>query len=189
MPLSTLTKPNFTTQDAATYKATIDAMMADLADATPGLDGLQTETLTTSGTSHPYTGIPSWVTEIDIMLTGVSTAATGGLSLQIGDAGGLEASGYNGSLSLIDGTNSTILSAPGASFGLSFYTSDARANSGNLSLVRQNDTFTWTLSGIIRTADEMIFVTGSKTLSAALTQLALNTGNSFDAGSYNIRWS
>jgi hypothetical protein len=51
----------------------------------------------TSGTFRDFTGIPSWVKRITVMVDGLSTSGTSNLALQIGDAGGIETAGYAGS--------------------------------------------------------------------------------------------
>ena len=53
---------------------------------------------TTSGTSIDFTGIPSGVRRINLMLNVVSTNGTDSFFVQIGDAGGIENSGYNNTI-------------------------------------------------------------------------------------------
>ena len=50
---------------------------------------------TTSGTSHDFTSIPSWVKRITVMFSGVSTNGTSFVQIQLGDSGGIETTGYN----------------------------------------------------------------------------------------------
>jgi hypothetical protein len=53
----------------------------------------------TSGllTSIDFTGIPSWAKRITVMFSGVSTNGSSNPIVQIGDSGGIEATGYTGS--------------------------------------------------------------------------------------------
>src|SRR3990167_6478732 len=55
---------------------------------------LGTEQASTSGTAIDFTGIPSGVKRITVMLFGVSTNSTSNYLIQIGDSGGIETSGY-----------------------------------------------------------------------------------------------
>src|SRR3954463_10310757 len=57
-----------------------------------------TKQASTSGTSIDFTSIPTWVKKITVQLTGVSTNGTSPLIIQRGDAGGVEPSGYLGSV-------------------------------------------------------------------------------------------
>ena len=50
-----------------------------------------------TGTSVEFAGIPSGVKRITVMLNGVSTSSTSPMQIQLGDSGGYETSGYNGS--------------------------------------------------------------------------------------------
>ncbi len=68
-------------------------------DILGGAGELQAETATTSGTTHDYTGIPSWARKIHILLNGVSTNGVSPLAIQLGDAGGIETSGYQSTVS------------------------------------------------------------------------------------------
>ena len=47
-----------------------------------------------SSTSVDFTGIPSWVKRITVMLSGVSTNGTSNLLIQLGTSGGVVSSGY-----------------------------------------------------------------------------------------------
>ena len=55
-----------------------------------------TAVASTSGTSIDFTGIPAWVERITVMFSGVSGSGTSNFLLQIGDAGGIENTGYSG---------------------------------------------------------------------------------------------
>lgn len=58
--------------------------------------GIQTTTAqnTTSGTAFEFTGLPSTVEKITVILSEVSLSGTNSLLIQIGDSGGFETSGY-----------------------------------------------------------------------------------------------
>jgi len=56
-----------------------------------------TSVASTSGTSIDFTGIPSWVKRVTVMLDGVSTNGSSLLLLRLGTSGGVVSSGYVGS--------------------------------------------------------------------------------------------
>jgi len=57
---------------------------------------LGSPTASTSGTSIDFTGIPAWAKRVTVNLSAVSTSGTNHLLIQVGDAGGVETSGYDG---------------------------------------------------------------------------------------------
>lgn len=56
-----------------------------------------TAVASTSGTSIDFTGIPSWVKRITVMLSGVSTNGSSAVQIQLGTSSGATVSGYLGS--------------------------------------------------------------------------------------------
>jgi hypothetical protein len=62
---------------------------------------METLQATSSGNSKEYTSIPSWVKRITIQFYTVSLSAAGIITVQIGDSGGYETSGYTGGTALI----------------------------------------------------------------------------------------
>jgi hypothetical protein len=142
-----------------------------------------TAVASTSGTSIDFTGIPSWVKRVTVMFNGVSTNGTSGISLQIGDAGGIEATGY--ALGTSNGATSTteFLLTGGSSANAGVY-----HGGPTLVLLGSN---TWSVQGVVGRSDTSaaLIVGGSKTLSDTLTQVRLKSGNgtdTFDAGTINI---
>jgi hypothetical protein len=77
--------------------------------------------VTASGAFVDFTGIPSWVKRITVMLAGVSTSGTSSLIVRIGDSGGIVSTGYQGvvagivSTSVSTGTTTTGFLIGGAS--------------------------------------------------------------------------
>ena len=148
---------------------------------------------TTSGTSIDFTGIPSWVKRVTVMFNGVSTSGTSVRQIQLGDSGGVEITGYTGSVAT---TNSAGTGNNAAFAGAGF----ALQNSGNTTAA---DTlygmfaFTnvsgniWVGTGILvaSNAPSTFYISGVKTLSDVLTQVRITTvggTDTFDAGSINI---
>jgi hypothetical protein len=142
----------------------------------------------TSGTSIDFTGIPSWVKKITVMFSGVSTNGISDILLQLGDSGGIETTGYLGaSVSIADGDRTTAENFT-TGFG-SFTQLAAHVCHGFLSIVQLTGN-TWVCSGTVARSNvsNVISTAGSKTLSAALTQIRITTNgaDTFDAGSINI---
>jgi hypothetical protein len=149
-----------------------------------------TAVASTSGTSIDFTGIPSWVKRITVMLNGVSTNGSSLVILQIGDSGGVETSGYIGA--------SSQLPNAGATAGLNLSSGVIIENAANASAIRYATislalmgSNLWAAWGIVARSDTAgtSVVAGSKTLSDTLTQVRITTVNgtdTFDAGSINI---
>ena len=160
----------------------------------PAVDGTMqliqqgTAVASTSGTSIDFTSIPSWAKRITVMFSGVSTNGTSAIQVQLGDAGGVETTGYASSTWTANTNNANFTS------GFAIRTSNVATilNSGHviLTLVGSN---TWVASGVMgRTdaADTSVYG-GNKTLSDTLDRIRITTVNgtdTFDAGTINIMW-
>jgi hypothetical protein len=152
---------------------------------------LGTSVASTSGTAIDFTGIPAGVNRITIMFVGVSTNGTSVPIVQLGDAGGIEATGYLGAASAI--TTTTVGSANYTTgIGLISSMSDTIVLHGPLTLTRQTGN-TWVSSHVFGRNDAAGTALGgaSKTLSAELDRVRLTTvggTDTFDAGAVNIAW-
>jgi hypothetical protein len=148
---------------------------------------LATAQATTSGTSIDFTGIPSWVKRITVMLSGVSTNGTSEIQVQLGDAGGIEASGYASGAQ--NGINSPAFYSSGFVIEAGGVSGWERGGQVVMSLLANN---TWVYSSCATAASsQVLFGSGSKTLSATLDRVRLTTVNgtdTFDAGSVNIMY-
>jgi hypothetical protein len=143
-----------------------------------------TAVASTSGTSIDFTSIPSWVKRITVMFSGVSTNGTSLFLVQLGDAGGIEVTGYaSGSGARTAETTST------AGFVLNQAGSAALTFTG-LVPIANIGLNAWVTSGVLSRSDGFANnFGGSKTLSDTLTQVRITTVNgtdTFDAGSINI---
>ena len=154
---------------------------------------LATAQNTTSGTSIDFTGIPSWVKRITVMLDGVSTSSTSPVIIQLGDSGGVETSGYVGATGIAQsGTSGSGVLGAG-------FTTDGNATLSG-SMVRYGSVVianiasnAWVAQGCVGDTnfERVGIVGGSKTLSATLDRVRLTTVNgtdTFDAGSVNIMY-
>ena len=147
-----------------------------------------------SGTAVDFTGIPSWAKRITVMLNGVSTNGSAAYLIQLGDSGGVEATGYTAATMYVSSTNNTTrgsLSTVG--FALSFGTGAAgEINTATMTFVNTNGN-NWNGMGVqnYSTNSGGHFISGQKTLSDVLTQVRITTTNgtdAFDAGTINIMY-
>ena len=141
----------------------------------------------TSGTSIDFTGIPSWVKRITVMLVGVSTNGTSNIQIQIG-SGSVTTSGYLGS-AVVTGTgvanNSTgfLTSSGGAAV-------DIRHGIAIINLITTN-TYVMTYVGGYSNVAVIAHAGGSLGLGGTLDRVRITTVNgtdTFDAGSINIMY-
>jgi hypothetical protein len=200
------TKPNLFKVDAGTDKVVIDGLTYPSADGTAdqslvtnGSGVLSfasrsqlvraTAVATTSGTSIDFTSIPSWVRRITVVFTSVSTSGTSTVQIQIGDSGGVETTGYTGTVVSVVGSNSVnIASFTAGAQIIGALATSIRSGSMTITNIDGNQ---WQF-GSIHTNDELGYLgfnSTIKTLSATLDRVRLTTGNgtdTFDAGSVNI---
>lgn len=161
-------------------KAYVDGASSDIT--------LGTEQASTSGTSIDFTSIPAGTKRITVMFSGVSTNGTSSVLVQVGDSGGVEASGY----------------AAGASYAAS----DEQSTAGFIAVPGNGASTAWHGSMIIDLEDAAGFSwvaqsamaspgsairhsAGSKSLSAELDRIRITTVNgtdTFDAGAINISY-
>jgi len=156
----------------------------------------------TSGTSVPFTSIPSWVKRISVNLVNVSTNGTSAEIIQIGDSSGYATSGYVATTSfIVTGTTSAANNSPNG-FNLMGQTASTAPNelSGRvvIDLVGVFSGLTyWACSGVLSRVDTIggtptyfqKFVAGHKGLSGTLDRIRLTTLTgtaTFDGGLVNI---
>jgi len=144
----------------------------------------------TSGTSIDFTGIPTYAKRITVMLSGVSTSGTSGKLVQLGDAGGIENTGYLGGSQTVQGAVgfSGLYSTAGIPINSASAT-DTLSGSIVFTLLNGN---AWTVAGVIYNSSiQTGYCAGSKELSATLDRIRITTVNgtdTFDAGSINIMY-
>jgi len=151
---------------------------------------LATAVASTSGTSIDFTGIPSWVKRVTVMFSGVSTSGTSAFLFQLGDAGGIETTGYESlGVLLQTATPSSAGSTSGIVTTTSLAAASAYQGAATFSLLTGN---TWVCTGqIVRASTQLLTFAGNKTLSDTLTQVRITTVNgtdTFDAGTINIMY-
>jgi hypothetical protein len=154
-------------------------------------NGIQGDTVKTlTGTSVDFTSIPSWVKRITVMFSGLSVNGTSVPIIQLGDAGGIENTGYLGGASGISAGVATSNFTTG--FGITNANLAASILHGSIVLTLIDaSTNTWVAFGTNSKSDTNYsnVTGGSKSLSATLDRVRITTVNgtdAFDAGSINI---
>jgi hypothetical protein len=145
-----------------------------------------TAVASTSGTSIDFTGIPSWVRRITVMFNGVSNVAGNSFMVQLGDAGGIENTGYSGSTINMSsgGTGATAISD---SFLIRNAAGASTTLQGQMTICAMGSNV-WNCQAVFGNNNIATITGGSKTLSDTLTQVRITNAASdtFDAGSINI---
>jgi hypothetical protein len=150
-----------------------------------------TAVASTSGTSIDFTSIPSWVKRVTVMFNGVSTNGTSQYQVQLGDAGGIETTGYSSAVAFLGASTGGANATTGFIINTSINSSNTFAGAVYISKVNGN-TFVSTGNLIYDSTSPTSFLlpsTGIKTLSDTLDRLRITTVNgtdTFDAGSINI---
>lgn len=142
---------------------------------------------TSSGTSWDWT-IPASAKRITITLKGFSTNGTSVPIIQLGDAGGIENSGYLGGGSGYSGAGIGIANFT-AGFGLRDVWASSYVVHGSYVLdLEDASDFTWICRGQLHHSDSALggLTTGSKSLSATLTTVRLTMVNGTDAGDAGV---
>lgn len=147
----------------------------------------ETEQATTSGTAFDFTSIPSGVNRITIIFDGVSLDGNGHFLVQIGDAGGIESSGYKSS-----SNTSTTAGQAGATSTSGFViygNSSGSLTFGHMVLTRVAGN-TWVAShscGLDNNGTQL-GGGGTKSLSGELDRVRVTRSgtNNFDAGQVNM---
>ncbi|MFA5026618.1 MAG: hypothetical protein WC713_01985 [Candidatus Methylomirabilota bacterium] len=172
----------------STFEVTVFKANGRAVSATSGIT-LGTPQATTSGTAIDFTSIPTGTKRITINFSSVSTNGTSVWLVQIGDAGGIETSGYGGGVG-----NRGAETTSAAGFAVLVASIAAVAYSGSIVLSLENSTtFTWAEYGVlaIDTNGQSNSSGGAKSLSAELDRVRITTVNgtdAFDAGEVNISY-
>jgi hypothetical protein len=148
--------------------------------------------VTASGTSVDFTGIPSWVKRITVMFSVISTNGSSVPIIQLG-SGSVETTGYTSGTGVIQATSasqSTTVTT-GIALAVSGFLTSASTFTGavTFSLIGSN---AWVASGNITReggGTTVYFTAGSKTTAATLDRVRITTVNgtdTYDAGTINI---
>jgi hypothetical protein len=151
-----------------------------------GSNGLISGTVVSaSGTAVDFTSIPSWAKRITVSVESLSTNGTTGFSLQLGDSGGIENTGYVCATGNSQTSTSEFPMTGGSGAAAGVYHGIA------VLTLLNSSTNTWVVSSQVARTDvaAILTVAGSKSTSAVLDRIRVKTGNgtdTFDAGSVNI---
>lgn len=150
---------------------------------------LLTPQATTSGTDKDFT-IPTGAKSFTVAWHGVSASSTGLTYIQLGDAGGIEASGYLGSVGqIVNAGASAVINGTTAIF-IQPATTAANVIHGSIRFTLVNSTNnTWVASGTSGNSDAAAnqTIAYSKSLSQELTTVRFGVSSgSFDAGEVNV---
>ena len=145
-----------------------------------------TAVASTSGTSIAFESLPTGIRRITLMLAGVSTNGSSHLTVQLGDSGGYETSGYTGKVT----DNYQNYAAFSEGFRIVFDIGATHVEHGALTL-DNIDGNTWVCTGKMARSDgsNLYYFAGSKSLSAECDRIRLTTATgtpTFDAGTVNI---
>ena len=151
-----------------------------------------TEVTPTGVSFVDFTGIPAGVRRITIMFDNLSFVADNTLSIQLGDAGGIETTGYVGNVGIVAGASSGSIQASSTS-QFSCFTSNwlaAEISFGVIELFNMNGNKWIIKSKLSRSGSLQIHeAIGAKILSDVLDRVRVKSdGSNFDAGAINIFW-
>ena len=145
---------------------------------------LLTEQATTSGTTKDFT-VPAGINRFTVMLDGVSNNnTTGSLGVQLGDAGGVETTGYVSRYAADAGSPSAKATDR---FILYEQVANGDLQSGTVIFSRMSGN-KWVSSGVLNGDADILMSSGIKTLSDELTTVRIISSATFDAGNVNVSW-
>ena len=155
-----------------------------------GMMTMGTAVSTLSGTSVTFTGIPSWVKRITVMINGSSTNGTSHNIVQLGSGGVIQTTGYLSYWGVYGSTN--IAGSSNSTIGFGFYSaSNGHIKITIMTIINISGT-TWISShsgSLNDSGSYSVSGGGNVTLVGVLDQIRLTTVNgtdTFDAGSVNI---
>lgn len=174
---------------ASNYTLTLPAGTGTVAVNGVSSNLVQGTAQTASGTSVDFTGIPSWVKRITVMLSGVTkSSGSSGMLVRLGTSGGFVSSGYScaGAYTGPSGGGST--QTAGFPFGSGYGAGDTLHGNAIITNITGN---TWVWSSTMGQSNNgyVILAGGSIALGGTLTQLRLTNGTGTDTyggGTINI---
>lgn len=145
----------------------------------------------TSGTIVEFTGIPSWVKRITMMLNGVSTSGTSIVQVQLGSTT-YTTSGYAGIAAAAQGGGTTAVSSFTTGAGLGTDSGATYTRHGQIVIANLTGN-SWSIMGVggDPTTTRVFYSASTVALSGVLDRVRLTTVNgtdTFDAGTVNIMY-
>lgn len=177
------------TNTASNYTLTVPAITDTVTTTTTKIVS-GTAVASTSGTSIDFTGIPSWVKRITVMLSGVSLSGSAGILVQSG-SGSVETTGYTSTA--VQTSDAVAIIGSNSTSGYRITTSQGAANFvyGSITLTNLSSNI-WVESGVLSNGSLTTFHSGgTKSFSGVIDRVRITTTNgtdTFDAGSINIMY-
>lgn len=144
----------------------------------------------TNNTYLEFTGIPSWVKRITVMLNGVSTNGASPIQIQLGTSGGMQTSGYVSSSGWAGSTGQYSTSNTGFICESTSSSASTSTLTGAMTISLQGSNNWVEQTGMYASSNTIHNVgAGGVPLSGTLDRIRLTTVNgtdTFDAGSVNI---
>lgn len=148
-------------------------------------------TVTASGGQVDFNSLPSGINRITIGFFGVSLTGSASLLVQLGDSGGIENTGYEGSSTQITNPSNAVTSYT-AGFGVRTNGAGVLAYGNLILTLIDPSTNSWSCSGALgRSGGVENYITGGgKSLSAVLDRVRITSTSTdtFDAGKIRIFW-
>jgi hypothetical protein len=159
------------------------------ASSSSGGGGLTRRTaLPGSGAVLDFTAIPAGAQQVVIAFDGLSTNGTSQILLRLG-SGSIDTTGYASCVVGLFNTAAVTGSSPTVGFALDVSGGTNNVLTGCLDLINITGN-SWVLSGsLMKSASNVVTITGSKTLAGVLDTIRICTTNGtdlFDAGTVNI---
>lgn len=175
--------PTVTAGDTSAKAANMAALAASFVQGTAQA--------TTSGASKDFTAIPAWAKRIIISFSGLSTTGTSLPMIQLGDSGGIEASGYMGASINLPSTTSVNYTNGFRLAGA--WLADSVIHGHAVLTLLDAATNTWSFSANLAYSSGASTSSGggSKSLATTLDRIRLTTvggTETFDAGIFNIQY-
>jgi len=150
---------------------------------------VQGASVSASGVAVDFTGIPSWVKRVTVIMSGISTSGTSLVIIRVGSTT-FTTSGYLGVVNGVGNAVGTTCQSTTVGFGTTTSATAAEARAGIMTIANITGN-TWVASGTTGTTVGLYggFSSGNVTLGGALDRVRLTTINgtdTFDAGSVNI---
>jgi hypothetical protein len=149
-----------------------------------------TAVATTSGTAIDFTGIPSWVTRITIILGGVAWSTSQSPRVQIGTGGVVTTTGYSGTSGGYSSAGTNVVSMGTTGFDITG-NANTGAHTGDIVLMKVSiPTNTWVCSAQLGQANgaRILNTGGVVALSGTLNIVRFTSvsGGTLNAGTINI---
>ena len=173
--------------------ATAKIINANVTPAKLSQPYIQSASVSLSGVSYDFTGIPSWASEINIDLSGVGFNVLSNILLQIGDSGGISTSGYLGGWAALSATPSFGNQTDGLLVSGGFTGSTGVRFMADIKLKRNGTTNTWVLSsnGFFQSSPVGQMGVSVKTLTNLLDKIRITSvagTPTFISGVASISW-